>query len=468
MPSRSAAIDHALVGFDAGEFLDELGRRVAIPTECQEPDRLPELYRYLEQEMRPAFEAMGFACRVLDNPIEGQGPVLLAERIEDPAYPTVLGYGHGDVIRGYDRQWREGLSPWAIVREGDRVYGRGTADNKAQHTVHMRALASVLDTRGRLGFNSRFMIETGEENGSAGLEELVRDNADAFAADAFIASDGPRVNVTRPNLTLGNRGAVNFDLVCDLREGGHHSGNWGGLLANPGVVLAHALATIVSPSGRILIEEWLPVPIPNSVRHALADVRRDEGENAPDTDPDWGEPGLTGPEKVYAWNTFEVLAFRTGNPDNPVNAIPPRARAHCQIRYVVGSEPDEFMPALRRHLDAHGFERVEVCPPPAGNAAGFKAARTDPDHPWARWVAASIERTTGAPPAVLPNSGGSICNYIFQDYLGVPTIWIPHSYAGCCQHAPDEHVLMSVLREGLAITTGVYWDLGESPPGGGE
>lgn len=462
--TREACIEHALAGFDAGEFLDELARRVAIPTESQEPEHLPDLYRYLEGEMQPAFEAMGYTCTTYDNPFEGKGPVLVAERIEDDALPTVLGYGHGDVIRGYAEQWRDGLSPYAIVQEGDRVYGRGTADNKAQHTIHMRALRSVIETRGRLGFNSRFMIETGEENGSQGLEELVAEHASRLAADAFIASDGPRVNVARANLTLGNRGALNFDLACDLRDGGHHSGNWGGLLSNPGVRLAHALATIVSPKGQILIKEWLPEPMPNSVRHALAGVERDEGADAPETDPQWGEPGLTGPEKVYGWNTFEVLAFRTGNPDNPVNAIPPRATAHCQIRFVVGSDEADFLPALRRHLDAHGFEDVEVRPPPAGNAAGFKAARTDPDHPWARWAAESLERTLGAPPVVLPNSGGSICNYIFQDYLHVPTIWIPHSYAGCSQHAPDEHVLMSVLREGTAITTGLYWDLGERPP----
>src|SRR3546814_15568256 len=77
------------------------------------------------------------------------------------------------------------------------------------------------------------MIEMGEENGSQGLAEIVQENREAFAADVFLASDGPRVNVERANINLGNRGAVNFDLHVDLREGGHHSGNWGGLLANP-------------------------------------------------------------------------------------------------------------------------------------------------------------------------------------------------------------------------------------------
>ena len=91
--------------------------------------------------MKPAFEAMGFTTRTYDNPFPGQGPVLLATRIEDPALPTVLGYGHGDVVRGLDEQWTKGKGPWITARDGDRLYGRGTADNKGQHTLNMAALA---------------------------------------------------------------------------------------------------------------------------------------------------------------------------------------------------------------------------------------------------------------------------------------------------------------------------------------
>ena len=230
---RNEVIERALADYDDGRYMEELRRRVAIPTESQDPERLPELYRYLNEEIGPAFERMGYEWQVFDNPFEAQGPVLLATRMEDANLPTVLGYGHGDVIRGYEEQWREGLGPWTIVQQGDRFYGRGTADNKAQHTVHMRALECVLGVRGRLGFNSKFLVETGEENGSKGLEEIVREHRDAFAADAFIASDGPRVSVERANITLGNRGAMNFDLVCDLREGGHHSGQLGRAARQP-------------------------------------------------------------------------------------------------------------------------------------------------------------------------------------------------------------------------------------------
>ena len=276
--SRMGAIARTEAYFDSGDFEAELARRVAVRTESQLlPASLPECHRYLDAEMTPAFEAMGFTCRKYDNPIEGQGPVLLAIRIEDEALPTVLGYGHGDVVRGMEGQWTRGAGPWVTARDGDRLYGRGTADNKSQHTINMAALRAVLGERGRLGFNAKFMIEMGEEAGSKGLKELVRANAPDFAADVFIGSDGPRARPDRPTLTLGCRGSLNFDLVVGLREGGHHSGNWGGLLANPGVILAHALASIVGPKGELLIEELKAPPMSKAVKDALADVEIDGG-----------------------------------------------------------------------------------------------------------------------------------------------------------------------------------------------
>ena len=459
--SRELAIENAITCFDSGEYLDILRRRVAVPTESQNPERLPDLQRYLEEEIQSAFNAMGHHCTIYENPVEGGGPVLLAERIEDPDLPTILGYGHGDVILGYADQWYEGLDPWVTTQRGDRLYGRGTADNKGQHTLNMCAMAAALQARGHLGFNSKFMVETGEENGSAGLREVMEANLDAFSADALIASDGPRVSPDRPTLFLGARGAKNFDLVVDLREGGHHSGNWGGLLSNPGVILAHALSTVVSKTGKIRIPEWLPERMSNATRALLADISVEAGENAPEIDPNWGEPDLNAAQQVYGWNSFEVLAFKTGNPEHPVNAIPPRAHAHCQIRFIQGSKREEFLPALRRHLDAHGFDMVEIKPPPPGNAIDFTATRTDPDHPWVRWAAASIERTSGKPTAVLPQLGGSICNDLFSDLLGLPTIWVPHSYGACSQHAPNEHILLSEARDAIQLMAGVYWDLGE-------
>ncbi|MEM9146228.1 MAG: M20 family metallopeptidase [Pseudomonadota bacterium] len=461
MSQRASVIAAAEAILDDGRFEADLARLVAIPSESQTAEGLPHCARYLSDEMVPRLDAMSFGCEIFGNPVAGCGPVLLATRIEDPALPTVLGYGHGDVIRGLADRWSKGAGPWQTARDGLRLYGRGTADNKGQHLINLTAMKTVLETRGRLGFNAKFMIETGEENGSKGLREVMEAHRDAFMADVFIASDGPRVHPERPTVSLGARGALNFDLVCDLRDGGHHSGNWGGALADPATLLAHAIASITGPSGEIRVPEWRPDGVRPLVRELLADITIDGGSGGPEIDPHWGEPGLSTPERVYAWNSFAVLAMVAGIPESPVNAIAPFARAHCQLRYIAGTDVADILPALERHLAAHGHTRVRVARPPAGNAGGFSASRTEPDAPWADWVRASVARTTGTAPAVIPQMGGSICNDLFTDLLGIPAIWVPHSYTGCSQHAPDEHILLPVTRSALGIMAGLYWDLGE-------
>ncbi|HEX7511956.1 MAG TPA: M20 family metallopeptidase [Candidatus Methylomirabilis sp.] len=455
--SRDRVIAWAAQHFDRGQFFEDLARRVAIPTESQNPARGAELAAYLEDEIAPALTAMGYVCRRLENPKAPRMPFLFAERREGADRPTVLTYGHGDVVRGMEEDWRDGLDPWRLTREGERWYGRGTADNKGQHSINIAGLAAVLAVKGSLGFTSKILIETGEEMGSPGLHDVARRHADSLGADVLIGSDGPRLLTERATLFTGSRGSFNFDMSVELRRGGHHSGNWGGLLANPGVILAHAIASIVSKTGQILVPEILPRDIPASIRRVLADcpVERLEG---PAIDPTWGEPGLSLAEKVFAWNTFEVLAFTTGNPQHPANAIPPQARATCQVRYVAGTDPRQLLPTLRRHLDAHGFSLVALSP---RREEYFSATRLDPENPWVRWAAGSIEETIGERPTILPNIGGTLPNEVFAEILGMPTLWVPHSYTACSQHAPDEHLLAPIVREGLRVMAGLFWDLGE-------
>jgi acetylornithine deacetylase/succinyl-diaminopimelate desuccinylase-like protein len=172
----------------------------------------------------------------------------------------------------------------------------------------------------------------------------------------------------------------------------------------------------------------------------------------------WGEEGLSAAERLYAWNTLEVLAMSSGNIGKPANAIPGRAQAVLQLRFVVGTRVDKIVDVIRAHLHGGGFPMVEVTA-----TQSFDASRTDFDSPWVSWAADSIRQTTGKAPAVLPNFGGSLPNDVFSDCLGLPTIWVPHSYPGCSQHAPDEHILLSVTEEALGIMAGLFWDLGEMP-----
>ncbi|NOX73207.1 MAG: M20/M25/M40 family metallo-hydrolase, partial [Alphaproteobacteria bacterium] len=332
---------------------------------------------------------------------------------------------------------------------------RGSADNKVQHLINLTALGNVLAERGRLGFNVKLLIEMGEEIGSPGLEAFIEDQRDALTADVFIASDGPRLQPDTPTVFMGSRGAINFDLSVNLRASANHSGNWGGLLADPAMILVHALATITDARGRILVPEWRPDSLTPDIIAQLRDLP--VGGGGPEISEGWGEVDQSPAERVFGWNSFAILAQKSGVPEAPQNAISGSARATCQLRFVVGTDEDDILTALRRHLDRHGFETVKIT---QTNDAIAPATRLDPDNPWVRFVTASLHKTSGKAPHVLPNLGGFIPNHVFCNTLGLPTIWIPHSYGGCSQHAPNEHVLLSVSRDAVRAMTGLFWDIG--------
>ncbi len=459
MGTRDAAIQRSLTYFDAGKFRDHLAKLVAIRSTSQDPGHEAEVFRYLNEGIRPWIERVGFTATIFDNPRPGFGPILTAERIEDPSSRPVLTYGHGDTVRGLEDQWDAGLDPWTLKEDGDRWYGRGSADNKGQHALNLTALEHVLAEReGRLGYNLKLVLETSEERGSLGLKEFVAGHAEALKADVLIASDGPRVAADTPTVSTGTRGTFHFDLVLDVRPGGVHSGNWGGMTTDPAIVLTHALGAVADRHGRILVRDWLPRNgMPAEVRAALAGCEL-HSEASATIDPDWGEPGFSAAEKVFGWASFIVLAMVSGRPENPVNAVAPNARAHCQIRYTVDSDPAVFAPALRAHLDAAGFPEVKI------ENAGIRmpASRTSPDDPWVSWTVASMEKSIGRRVQIIPNSGGGLPGDVFVDHLHVPLIWIPHSYNGCKQHGPNEHFLIAPARQAITAFTRIWWDLGEA------
>ncbi|WP_181271084.1 M20/M25/M40 family metallo-hydrolase [Brevibacterium sediminis] len=450
----------------SADFIDRLSRRVARRTESQAPGGGPAALAYLSEELVPELDELDFVSTIHDNPESDEHPLLITKRVEDPKLPTVLLYGHADVQFAHDSQWAEGLDPWVLTRDGDRLYGRGTADNKGQHSVNTVALKTVLDGlraehgtgEARLGYNITILIETAEEAGSKGLRSFAAAHADDLSAELFLASDGPRIAAEVPTLFLGSRGALNFRLIAHERDGDHHSGNWGGRLRNPATVIAAAINALVDANGVIRIPALRPDDPPASVLDAVAKLPDIAEEGAPETDPDWGEPGLSPAERVFAFNVLEVLALDAGDPTQVVNAIPGAASASMQLRYVVGTDVSDFENRVRIFLEEQGIHGVAVelehCMP---------ATRLDPE---ARVVTAavdSIRETTGLDVAVEPNLGGTIPNDVFAEVLGLPTVWVPHSYPGCNQHAPNEHALVSILEQGAEIMTGMFWDMRMRP-----
>lgn len=459
--SRDKAICLAKESYRSGEFLKLLSEAVRLRTLSQKTKNLSPLNEYINDFLNPLLSSIGFICKSYDNPVEGKSPFLIAERIEDESLPTVLMYGHGDVIYGQDERWSPGLSPWEVIHKDDKLYGRGTADNKGQHIINILALKYVFLARNnQAGFNVKILIEMGEENGSPGINEFCSQYRDLLKSDVFIGSDGPRVASDLPTLYLGSRGVFNFKMNVNIRDSDYHSGNWGGIIRDPGLILSNAISSIADQNGRIKIKQLKPSAIPENVKELLSkiDIKHAQTHNAPRTDDSWGEPELSISEKLYGWNSFSILAFTTGNPQAPAHAISGSASAYCHIRYVADCDPETFIPAIRNKLDEEGFKHVTLH---QDHSHFMKATRLNPENHWVRWAVNSMEKTLGQNITLLPNLGGSIPNSAFSDILGLPTLWIPHSYPSCAQHAPDEHLLTSIVEEGLQLMAGIFWDLGD-------
>ena len=440
-----------------GEFFAKLSSLVNIITDSKNSLSSEDLASYYTDGLSDILTELGLQTEIIDNPIKNGPPFLIGERIESSELNTILLYGHGDTVPLQDGQWLEEIIPNELKIIDNKIYGRGVADNKGQHLVNLLALLSVLKIRKKLGFNLKIVFEMGEEIGSPGLFELCEQYKDYFKSDVLIASDGPRAAVDVPTIFLGSRGAINFELEIKYRSGAHHSGNWGGVLRDPAIRLSHALSLITDKNGEILIDQWKPNSLTSEVKGRLKVLPTTISETL-DIDENWGEPGLTPNEKLFGWNSFSILAIKSGDIDVPVNAIQPSAKALCQLRFVVGTEPLKIISSLRKHLDECGFTDVEII---TENAINFEASRTDLSSNWLKKVEQILQNFHGDQIHVIPNLAGSLPNNCFTDILKIPTIWIPHSYKECSQHAPNEHLPTALLEESLLLMTDLYWNLGE-------
>ena len=452
MTFKEKAVQHATQYFDKGYFKKDLAELISVKTESQNNEC--NLENYYDQNIIPMLVKMGFKCKVMENPLSKANIILFAERIENAEFSTILTYGHGDVVLGQDSSWDNGLSPYKLIEKDNRYYGRGTADNKGQHLINIKALNSLLSVQKKLGFNFKILFEMGEEIGSPGLKAFCQQNKELLKADVFIASDGPRISQQIPTIFTGSRGGINFDLSVNLRDNAHHSGNFGGILKDPSIILSHAIASITDARGQINIPEWLPTSLTPDIKEILAKLPLvDAGF---DLDPDWGQKELTMTERVFGWNSFSVLAMLSGEPEAPLNAISGHARSTCQLRFVVGTDVNKIIPALRNHLNSFGFEDVNIH---ESEMIPFPATRLEMNNSWLSLITKSLENSMGSKIDLLPNLGGSLPNDSFSEILELPTIWIPHSYAGCAQHSPNEHLSVPLARQALVCMTALFADL---------
>lgn len=409
--------------------------------------------------VKEALERRGFIVRVVQTK---RHPALIAE-CKGRGDRSALFYNH------YDVQPPEPLDAWVTppfkptIRDGN-FYARGAMDDKGHLVCRLAAIDAIRDVYGELPCTVKFLIEGEEEISSPGLEDVIRDNAQALAADICLWEFGEMDGGGAPLQYLGFRGVLYVELSVQALSGDCHSGIWGSLLPNAAWRLTWALSKIKDADERIRIPGFYDNVLPPSPGDLAC-------MSTLPIMPDSDRKAMGAASFLHSYrNSVEfyknalmipacticgMTSGYTGKGQKTI--IPAKASAKVDFRLVPDQTPDEILGKLRKYLDAEGFEDVKV------ECLGKSyPSRTPIDHPLARMVVESAREVYGQPQRVYPMSGGSGPAYLFRKYLGVPVLTAGVGYMGSNIHAPNENIRLLDFFNGIRHTARILVDLGKS------
>jgi len=396
--------------------------------------------------LRKRLAGWGFAVEV--HPTSSH-PIVYAEAGPKDARFTWLLYGHYDVYPADEKQegWR--TKPFEPVVEGDRVWGRGTGDNKGQHLAMLHAVALWRELHGELPIRVKVILEGDEETGSVPLPAFVAANRERLGADLCCYSDGPMFPNDQPVLLMGVRGNLGIEFVAKGAKRNLHSGNFGGVAPNPTMDLIHLLAEMVDRDGRLTV----PGAAYADVKLAAADleaVRRLTVDHAGFREsvgvaPTTGEDDALFHERLMLRPAFNVSGFASGyTGPGQKTIIYKEALAKADVRLAGGQDPDAVFEAIRRFAAARRYDGIEV-----RRTKSTPPSRTPLGHPLVPVVKDAVARGFGREPLVVPALGGTTPDFVFTRLLGLPSIVVPLAPYDENNHAPNESTKVSLYLAGI-------------------
>jgi len=438
--------------------------------------RLAELFDFLRiasvsaksehhEEMRAAadwlaarLDEAGLSSEVIST--DGH-PVVLGEwRGAGPQAPTLLIYGH------YDVQPAEPLELWSSpafepeVRDGV-VYARGSADDKGQLYMHVKALEAHLQTTGSLPLNVVVIAEGEEEIGSPNLLPFVKAYRERLAADAVVISDSAMFEKDRPSLLFSLRGLAYAEVRLRAAKGDLHSGAYGGAVPNPAAVLSRMIATLHDPNGRIALPGFYDdvVEWGDEIRAEIRALPFDEerfrkGVGAPALD---GERGWSVLERLWIRPTCEVNGLLSGwTGEGAKTVLPAEAMAKISFRLVPDQDPDRAVELLTRHLESVAPDGVTL---EVRALHGGRPWKANPSGPLFDAASTALEEAFGTPP-VRVGEGGSIPIVVeFEEVLECPALLVGFALPGCNMHAPNEWFGVEEFDRGTVALVRLYEEL---------
>jgi acetylornithine deacetylase/succinyl-diaminopimelate desuccinylase-like protein len=433
----------AMLSFDTDDagYLRELAEYVAVPSVSRDADA---------GTMRAAADWLARQLAFAGGRVAEAGghPVVRGEWLGAGGAPTVLVYGHYDVQPTGDlAEWT--TPPFELTVDGDIARGRGATDDKGPVYIVAKTAQAFLAQEGALPLNVKFLFEGEEEIGSPHLPAFIREHAGELAADLVISADGAMWRASEPSVSLKSKGLVSMDIAVEGAGTDLHSGRYGGTVANPLHALSEVLASLHRPDGTVAVAGFYDgIPeLTGERRREIAAIGFDDKEyfSALGLAEGHGEAGFSTLERLWERPTLEVNGVAGGG---KYTVIPHRAVGHVSCRLVPGQDPDRVIESIAAHVAAHAPRGVRVQVRP--DEARVPAYTIPAGHPAIRAATAALETVYPGEPVLAACVAGTLpATVLFEEVLGVKTLFFSFSTADEKLHAPNEYLRIRRLREGM-------------------
>ena len=427
-------------------FLEELFELIRIPSISSIQDHKPDMVKTAEA-LKAALLAAG--CDKAEVMPSDGNPVVFAEKLIDPAKPTVLVYAHYDVmpVDPIDLWETKPFEP--VVKDG-KIWARGADDDKGQGYMHIKAFEAMVKTDS-LPCNVKFMIEGEEEIGSPSLSKWCAQNKDLVMADIILVSDTGMIAPDIPSITTGLRGLSYWEVEVTGPERDLHSGIFGGAVANPINVLAKMIAEMVDENGHITIpgfyDDVLEVSDAERAKMAEAPFDKEEYKKAINVKELWGEKGYSTNERTGIRPSFDVCGIWGGyTGEGAKTVLPSKAYAKISTRLVPNQNNEEISKLFKEHFEKIGPDYVKVNVKPLHGGQAYVCPIDLPAYEAAEKAYEEIYKIKPVP----VRSGGSIPIISeFGKILGIKSVLMGFGLESDAIHSPNENYPLEQFYNGI-------------------
>lgn len=436
-------------------FIADLAKLVAQPSISSQKIGVDECAVMLKDMM----DQRGVETSIRPMNDQAAGPVVFGRMDSPESDKTVLVYGH------YDVQPPEPLELWntppfepTII--DNKMFGRGTGDNKGQLLAQLLAVEAVNQAAGKLPINVKLIFDPEEEIGSPSLARWAAENKDLLAADYGYLSDGKIQSNGQPVISFGNRGLLYVEMTMTGPNRDLHSGHFAEAVENPNWRMIKLLQSMRDENGRVAIEGFYDnVPAPTGLdRAALDAIPMEEDEIIADLALARGlnlEPGQSFYEKICFSPTLNISGYASGyGGEGAKTILPSQTKVKIDMRLVKGQEPEDILNKFKAHLAKQGCDDVEL-----KVFSAVPPQRTELDHPMAEAIDRAVRTAYQKEPVRIPSSGGTLPLSFFKTVLDIPLIVVPYANHDERNHSPNENLDLDLFILGIKTSAAVLFEL---------